>query len=142
MSDPMCSVQAIATMGRRSDMHKSNMMMNRRGAARRQMRAGQALRARVVELSVFAVLLCALAFAGYRATAPAAAQYTQTESIKVSSHETLWQIAAEHRIGGLSTAETVELIKQINGMTDSGLHVGQVVEVPVAASAMSAMASR
>lgn len=109
------------------------------GAARRATsRRGSSL----IELAVFGILLLALAFAGYRAVTPAAAEFPGTEAHKVSASQTLWEIASAHRIDGMSTAETVEVIKSLNGLTDSSLRVGQVVEVPVDSAANTAMASR
>lgn len=143
MSDHLCTVSGIRVVSGRSDMHHTDKNIRgsvsaRRTAHRSASRRGSSL----IELTIFGVLLFALIFAGYRAVKPGAAEFAGTEAHKVSESQTLWEIASAHRIDGMSTAETVEVIKSLNGLTDSSLRVGQVVEVPVDSSANTAMASR
>ena len=56
--------------------------------------------------------------------------------------QTLWSLAGEHPIDGMSTAQTVEYIQRINERSDSTLRVGEVVLVPQVQDDSTAMASR
>lgn len=96
----------------------------------------------VIEILLLVLLATALSFAVYRAVSPRAHAYSTTTTIRVQPSQTLWQIASENRAPGATTAETVELIKDLNEMTDSSLRVGQTVAVPAATSAMTAVAAR
>lgn len=51
-------------------------------------------------------------------------------AVSVAESGTLWGLAAEHPVSGLSTAETIDLIVEENGLTSSVLHAGQTVVVP------------
>lgn len=58
-----------------------------------------------------------------------------TEGLETSRHvvaagESLWGLAEQHPIEGLSTAETVSYLRHENSLGDAGLVAGQVVLVP------------
>ncbi len=95
-----------------------------------------------IEILLLVLLATALSFAVHRAVSPRAHAYSTTSTIRVQHSQTLWQIASENRAPGATTAETVELIKDLNDMTDSSLRVGQTVAVPAPAGATAAVASR
>jgi len=143
MSDPLCSVERITSMGWRSDMRRStlNDLAKRRHAGR-----GGTSKDRVglniVEVVLLVLLGIALVYAGYRAVAPGYRLAGDTQTIRVAGDQTLWELAAEYRVPGASTAETVEIIKSTNGMTHSSLRVGQTLQVPASNFEMTAMASR
>lgn len=64
-------------------------------------------------------------------------------AVRVRESQTLWDLARVHPVDGLSTAQTVELIRSINDMEQSALTLGQVVYVPAEAQGNSAsLASR
>lgn len=63
-------------------------------------------------------------------------------SISVGHTGTLWEIAAEHGVEGLSTAETVDLIRKENGLSSSTLYSGQTLIVPAAGSEPLSVAQR
>jgi hypothetical protein len=54
---------------------------------------------------------------------------TASITVRVSSTDTLWAIAAAHRLPGLSTAQMVRVIKDTNGLTGA-LAAGAVLQVP------------
>lgn len=94
------------------------------------------------EVFVIVLIALAIAWAAYRAVSPVTPRAESTATIKVRQAQTLWDIASEHRVAGATTAETVDLIMSMNGMSDSALSVGQTVEVPVAPSQSASVASR
>ena len=53
-----------------------------------------------------------------------------TTTIRVRPSQTLWEIAADCSPDGVSTAVTVEYIRDLNGLSDSSLAAGQVLQVP------------
>jgi LysM domain len=62
-------------------------------------------------------------------------------SVRVGPSDTLWTIAAAHRMPGLSTAATVEEIRRANALTASNLSAGAILRVPSVQSAESAVAA-
>jgi Tfp pilus assembly protein FimV len=52
-------------------------------------------------------------------------------SIRVSASDTLWSIAAAHKLPGVSTAQMVRIIEQANPPADGVLHAGARLSVPV-----------
>lgn len=95
-----------------------------------------------LEVLVLVLVILAIAWAAYRAVTPTATGVQSTTTVKVRQSQTLWDLAAEYRVSDSTTAETVELIKSINGMTDSALAVGQTVQVPLDVSQSASVASR
>lgn len=95
-----------------------------------------------IEVIVIALVILAIAWAAYRAVTPVQPATEGTTTVKVRQAQTLWEIASEHRIADATTAETVELIKAMNGMEDSSLLVGQNVQVPVTSDQSASVASR
>ncbi len=53
-----------------------------------------------------------------------------TSLVEVEPGESLWRLAVDNPVPGLSVAETIHLIRRINGMETSLLHAGEIVEVP------------
>lgn len=103
--------------------------------------AGGSRRLSLVEMALFALLLAGIVFAVCRAVAPVPSIEFSTV-VRVESDQTLWDIAAEHRLPGTSTEQTVQAIRAANGMEGSALRVGQVLVVPEDPAALTAMASR
>lgn len=56
----------------------------------------------------------------------------EQESIQVVSGDSLWSIAEAHPVQGMSTSETVRLIRNWNGLTSGTLLPGMDLSVPVA----------
>lgn len=96
-----------------------------------------------MEVALLAALTVCLTYACIAAVTPAKpSAHVSTESIRVQPADTLWGIALEHPVDGLSTAETVQLIRSLNGFETSSLRVGDVVAVPRAQGLSTAVATR
>lgn len=83
-------------------------------------------------LSVAAIAVCvwlASLVASQHAYDAALASAPRTQ-MTVSSGDTLWSIADEHGIEGLSTQDTVQILRQWNGLSQSSLNPGMTLEVP------------
>lgn len=63
-------------------------------------------------------------------------------SVSVGDSGTLWQLAQQHSVPGLSTAETVELIRLENGLASSIVYAGQTLRVPATSNAAAVVAQR
>lgn len=74
-----------------------------------------------------------------KATPPAPLTWS---AVSVDHTGTLWEIAAEHPVEGLSTAETVDVIREENGLSSSTLHAGQTLVVPANAGSRLSVAQR
>ncbi|MDO8879753.1 MAG: hypothetical protein Q7W44_02975 [Coriobacteriia bacterium] len=85
-----------------------------------------------------AVLLLALLGAAAAPTRPEPAGW---KPVLVSEQATLWDLARQHPISDLTTAETVAMIRTHNDLTEPSLVIGQRVEVP-SGSPSTALAAR
>lgn len=54
-----------------------------------------------------------------------------TEEVRVYSGQTLWAIAEEHPVDGVTTTELVDWIEQSNGLSANSLVPGQTLFIPV-----------
>lgn len=54
----------------------------------------------------------------------------ETTSINVSSGDSLWSIAEDHGIEGLSTRDVSDFIREANGLESATLHPGMSLVVP------------
>jgi Tfp pilus assembly protein FimV len=77
-------------------------------------------------------LACFLAIVGFLPTARdfVPPRATAAISVTVSSADTLWSIAAAHRLPGMSTVQTVDSILAANGLTEARVEAGSVLSVP------------
>lgn len=91
-------------------------------------------------LAVGAALLVAAALAP--SLADEQSFVTPTRTVLVAPEDTLWRLAQANPLPGLSTAETVRVIREINGLEDSTLAVGQVLSVPDEGPLAAARAAR
>lgn len=103
---------------------KRNHRNNRRGA-----------RPGFGALLVISMILVASALSTYVSNARYASvqqliEGAQTETICVTSGDTLWTVAAEHEVPGTNTADVVEWIKTHNELDSSMLKPGQRLVVP------------
>ncbi|GAB4286553.1 MAG: hypothetical protein Kow0067_10560 [Coriobacteriia bacterium] len=111
-------------------------------AARVRRAPRERTRLTIVEASVLAIVAIALVAA---AVGPALARdehVGRTKTIKVSTNDSLWTIAAADPVDGLTTAQTVRLIKDMNGLSESVIVDGQLLTVPSDEHASAAMARR
>lgn len=56
---------------------------------------------------------------------------TSTIAVRVSQADTLWSIAASHRLPGVSTSQMVRIITEANSLSQGGIRAGSVLNVPV-----------
>lgn len=83
----------------------------------------------------FAALTCLVLILSLGVCAKALAFQDELSSIEqrvvcVCAGDTLWSLASSHPIEGLSTADTVEVIKGWNHLTTSCIAVGESLVVP------------
>jgi len=102
--------------------------------------AGRLSRAEIL-IATFALTatLCVALLPSITATVPIP---SSTMTVRVSQHDTLWDLAKAHPVEGSTTAETVSLIRRLNGLDGSAIAAGEVLRVPAAASDMTALARR
>lgn len=96
------------------------------------------MRAEIVLLVLVALALAGSAWAS-RGSNPAE---IGTLTMRVTQGQTLWSLAQDHPVPGLTTAETADLIARMNGLGGGALHTGMLVEVPARDTCASALASR
>lgn len=92
----------------------------------------------VVVLAAVTLVACALISTGRQGSVPSVESIT----VRVSESDTLWEIAQNHPVGGLSTAQTVALIRDLNHMSTSAIVAGETLRVPSDPAVGTAMASR
>ncbi|MDI6900363.1 MAG: LysM peptidoglycan-binding domain-containing protein [Anaerosomatales bacterium] len=96
----------------------------------------------VIETAILALAALALVAAAVGPSLARADELPGSATIKVSSNESLWTIAAGNPVDGLTTAQTVHLIKEMNGLEDSAVMDGQLLTVPSDGDTSAAMARR
>ena len=112
--------------------------MSQTHATHRTGRSGQAA------IEWLAVVLVAVALLVVAATSGGSPQVdvSATRTVGVSAGDTLWEIASRHPITGLSTAQTVEVLAELNDVEGSLLTAGSSVIVPVEDADPRALALR
>jgi len=61
-----------------------------------------------------------------------------TQTVAVRTSQSLWDIARTYPQEGQSTAQTVEAIRRLNGLEQSALTPGQLLQVPAEAPVFAA----
>lgn len=56
-----------------------------------------------------------------------------TKNVTVSAGESLWSIAEDNPVDGLAVEEAVEVIRDLNDLTNASLHPGMELTIPSAA---------
>lgn len=82
-----------------------------------------------VALTLFFVLATSIFSARHAAYAESASNVTY-ETIRVQSGDSLWSLAQEHPIEGLSTQETSDMIRNVNHLEHGSLDAGEHLKVP------------
>lgn len=82
-----------------------------------------------VALTLFFVLATSIFSARHAAYADSVANVTY-ETIHVQSGDSLWSLAQEHSVDGLSTQETSDIIRSVNHLEHGSLDAGDVLKVP------------
>lgn len=82
-----------------------------------------------VALTLFFVLATSIFSARHAAYAESVSNVTY-EAVRVQSGDSLWSLAQEHPIEGLSTQETSDMIRNVNHLEKGSLDVGAHLKVP------------
>ena len=82
-----------------------------------------------VALTLFFVLATSIFSARHAAYAESASNGTY-ETVRVQSGDSLWSLAQEHSVDGLSTQETSDIIRSVNHLEHGSLDAGDVLKVP------------
>lgn len=82
-----------------------------------------------VALTLFFVLATSIFSARHAAYAESVSNVTY-ETVRVQSGDSLWSLAQEHPIEGLSTQETSDMIRNVNHLEHGSLDVGAHLIVP------------
>ena len=82
-----------------------------------------------VAFTLFFVLAMSVFSARHAAYADSVANVTY-ETVRVQSGDSLWSLAQEHPIDGLSTQETSDTIRSVNHLEHGSLDAGAVLKVP------------
>lgn len=82
-----------------------------------------------VAFTLFFVLATSVFSARHAAYADSVANVTY-ESVRVQSGDSLWSLAQEHPIEGLSTQETSDMIRSVNHLEHGSLDAGAHLKVP------------
>lgn len=117
----------------------------RRPKAIRRVRTNRSRRSSGLTAAEMVLLvLCLLAVVGaFLASAgPALPTGIESRAIRVEPGQTLWDLAQTHSVDGLSTADTVELIRSMNALSDSRIAADILVLVPTDSSLQTALATR
>lgn len=80
-------------------------------------------------LTLFFVLATSIFSARHAAYADSVANVTY-ETIHVQSGDSLWSLAQEHSVDGLTTQETSDIIRSVNHLEHGSLDAGDVLKVP------------
>lgn len=82
-----------------------------------------------VVLTLFFVLATSIFSARHAAYAESVSNVTY-ETVRVQSGDSLWSLAQEHPIEGLSTQETSDMIRNVNHLEHGSLDAGAHLKVP------------
>lgn len=82
-----------------------------------------------VALTLFFVLATSIFSARHAAYAESVSNVTY-ETVRVQSGDSLWSLAQEHPIEGLSTQETSDMIRNVNHLEHVSLDAGAHLKVP------------
>lgn len=100
----------------------------------RLLHAGERRAVHVLEWAVLVVVAATLLSLPFLHRQAVAVEPRLTQPVKVSAGDTVWSLAVDHPMPGLTTRQTAEMIAECNGLDDHVLLVGQLVRVPVAES--------
>ena len=111
-----------------------------RGAARH----ASTLRARPVAWAEIAalILITVALIAATMITSGAAHSSVPSERVRVEAGQTLWTLASQHPVAGVSTEQAAQLIAGLNHIEDGRLSVGTTIRIPGHAEQNLAVACR
>lgn len=134
MSDRRDRVSASA--GREGVRRMESRSIRARDIRSRARRRGQTVETLIALASVAGLL------AGALCSGTPDPNVEATRQVVVESGDSLWALALEHPMQGLSTAQTADLIAEVNHLPSSTLRPGDMLTVPVAPDASLAVAMR
>ncbi len=118
------AIDTVAPAGR-NDFHVIEGGLNqKRTPASRSTIAG------AIVISLVALVFVFGFFTIRNSTLSAAADNTTYESIRVKAGESLWTLAEQHEVEGLTTQQTSDLIRSVNHLQAGSLQQGQTLRVP------------
>lgn len=82
-----------------------------------------------VAFTLFFVLATTVFTARHAAYADSASNVTY-ETVRVHTGDSLWSLAEEHPVEGLTTQETSDMIRSVNHLERGSLNAGAVLKVP------------
>jgi hypothetical protein len=62
--------------------------------------------------------------------------------VRIERGQTLWSVASQHPVAGLTTEQTADAIARLNGLEGKALPIGATIRVPVASENTLLVASR
>ncbi|WP_379347731.1 LysM peptidoglycan-binding domain-containing protein [Paenibacillus sp. GCM10027629] len=94
------------------------------------------LKKKVVQVVLFLVLVCSLTSMGLLNAFAADTREGEHNAniplqVVVSSGDTLWAIAKEHKPAGMDVRNYIEMIKDLNGKRNSSIQSGEVIKLPI-----------
>ena len=97
---------------------------------------GSFLKKKVVQVVLFLGLVCSLTSMGLLNAFAADSRDDEHNAnvplqIVVSSGDTLWAIAKEHKPVGMDVRNYIEMIKEMNGKRSSSIQSGEVIKLPI-----------
>ena len=94
------------------------------------------------ETLILVLCLVAIVYVYLMMIAEPVPENLETTTVRIEESQTLWDLAIKHPICGLDTIQTVEYIKQMNGMHTSALQAGEVLLVPTQSGDIAVLAAR
>jgi len=85
------------------------------------------------EIALLLLLVAALALCAVFSRSPQIAP-GDTSLVRIGSGDTVWDLAQSHPVAGLSTAQTAQIISDLNHLQGGGLVAGSVIRVPTSSS--------
>lgn len=107
-------------------MNDTNTIQNRRTAG-----AHSGERASLTELErAIGLIAVALVLGSAMLSGGGRASEVETHSVTIARGQTLWTLAQEYPVPGLDTADTADLIADINGLEGGKIVAGASLKVP------------
>jgi len=96
----------------------------------------------IVVISIVVIGVCISAFVGMSRSDSTTTMRPESKTVMVHPDDTLWSLAVTYPVDNLSTAQTVEVIKRMNGAYSPLLSAGESIKVPIPDSLELLTASR
>lgn len=105
---------------------------------RRRVRSNPLASGEIAALVLITVALIVATVLSSRSACPG----VHGERTRIESGQTLWTLASQHPVTGLTTEQTADLIAQMNHIPDGPLAAGSTVRIPAPENHNLALASR